>query len=153
MEIQLELSSSKHLAILLSYVRAYHEFEEIELSDDRREAGVTKLLSENPFGRIWMILRSGEVIGYIALCWGYSIEEGGRDAFLDEFYIDEQYRGQGFGRQALEAVQAEAVKFDVQALHLEVARTNERARRLYESTGFVARERYVIMTNELGIGL
>ena len=53
---------------------------------------------------------------------------------------------QGIGRQVLGAIQNKARELDINALHLEVARDNSPARKLYASAGFVARDRYLLMT-------
>ena len=135
-----------HLDRLLPLVRDYHAFEDIERSDDERRASVTPLLGDNPYGRIWLINLAGETVGYIALCFGYSIEMGGRDAFVDEFFLVEPARGAGIGRQVLTAVRETVTGMGIVALHLEVARSNGRARRFYESSGFVARDRYHLMS-------
>jgi hypothetical protein len=39
-------------------------------------------------------------VGCVVLTLGYSLELLGRDAFIDEFYLREVYRGRGWGRQA-----------------------------------------------------
>ena len=148
MDLQLLLSSEQELPELLAYVRAYHEFEGIRLSEAKREEAVKALLGESEYGRIWLIKVRGDTVGYIVLCFGYSIEMAGRDAFIDEFFIDEAHRGRGVGRQVLEMVIAEAADLQIRALHLEVAEQNDYARNLYESLGFEPRERYVVMTRQ-----
>ena len=40
-------------------------------------------------------------VGYLVLTLGYSLEYGGRDAFIDEVYIRSSYRGRGIGTAAL----------------------------------------------------
>lgn len=131
---------------LLPLVRAYHAFEKIERTDHERRASLAPLLGENPFGAIWLVSQDDEAIGYIALCFGYSIEFGGRDAFVDEFFLVEAARGRGLGRRVLADVSAAAAETGIVALHLEVARSNSRARRFYESLGFAARNRYHLMS-------
>ena len=146
MDIKLNIVTSDELDQLLPLVRQYHELEEIKLTEHEREMAVTPLLGESLFGRIWLISIKGKVIGYIALCFGYSIEFAGRDAFVDEFFIAEPHRGRGYGRFVLEAVCDKAKILGVHALHLEVARINERAMKLYRSVGFTPREKFHLMT-------
>ena len=50
----------------------------------------------------------------------YSVEHGGRDGFLDDFYLAPEARGRGLGRQALEALEREAQALGIRVLHLEV---------------------------------
>lgn len=142
-----QVADDSHIAVLLPLVRACHDFEQIVLSpQQRREALLPLLGPDSQFGRIWLIFTSQKVVGYVALCFGYSIELGGRDAFIDELFIIEEARGQGFGRQTLEFVIHQSVSLKIAALHLEVARTNDRAKRLYLQAGFAARDRYHLMT-------
>jgi len=46
----------------------------------------------------------------------------GVDAFIDELYIEPQWRRMGFGRQAMQQVESQARGLGVNALHLEVDR-------------------------------
>ena len=87
----LEMADESHLAALLPLVRAYHEFEQVAMSDNERARAVKPLLREGTeLGRIWLVRHQGAVVGYAALCFGYSIEFRGRDAFVDELFIVEQ---------------------------------------------------------------
>ena len=146
MNIELRLAEPNDMEALLQYVRAYHEFEDIDLSDAQRQSALTPLLGESGLGRVWFICLDSEPIGYIALCFGYSIEFTGRDAFVDEMFIAPEHRGKGFGRAALELAKSGAARLGIRALHLEVARTNDKAQRLYRKMGFIARDKYVLMS-------
>ncbi len=73
-----------------------------------RSKAVSYLLSEPSLGGIWHICLDDQSAGYIALTFGYSIEFGGKDAFIDEFYIRPKFRGQGLGTQTLKLIQQEA---------------------------------------------
>jgi len=97
-------------------------------------------------GRIWLIKEDGNAIGYLALCFGYSIEFGGRDAFVDEFYIRPESRGQGIGALCLERIKRETQKLGIAALHLIVDRNNAPAQRLYAGQGFTERERFQLLS-------
>jgi len=146
----LEIAHESHLDILLPLVRAYHEFEHVRMSDAERAEAIKPLLQESAsLGRIWLVHHRGATVGYGALCFGYSIEFRGRDAFLDELFIAEQVRGRGLGSRVLARLREEAASLGIVALHLEVARGNTRARRLYEKWGFRARERYFLMSCDL----
>ena len=149
--MKLRLASIDDSGALLPLMRAYHEFEGIDATDPERLATIEPLLAgPDNFGQVWLIETAAGTVGYIALCYGYSIEFGGRDAFVDEFFIVEAERGRGLGRRALEQVRAEAAKAGVKALHLEVARANTMAKNFYEKVGFQSRERFHLMSCRLG---
>jgi len=88
----------------------------------------------------------GETAGYAVIAFGFSLEFGGRDAFLDELFIVEACRGQGIGSAALSAVCAWARHEGLCALHLEVERDNKAAKALYTRTGFEDRSHYNLMS-------
>lgn len=149
MSIQLRLIKEPDLPQLLPLVRAYHEFEGIAHPDADTESALRPLIGESALGRIWLVCLASQPIGYVALCFGYSIEFAGRDAFVDEMFIAPKYRGRGFGQEALALVRHEAAELGIRALHLEVARDNRRAQSLYRRAGFAPRDRFLLMSARL----
>jgi ribosomal protein S18 acetylase RimI-like enzyme len=107
------------------------------------------LLARPELGRVYRIVQDGTGVGYAALSFGWSLEWGGRDAFVDEIFVEEAARGRGVGRAALRALAAEAERLGVRALHLEVEAANQPAQALYRSEGFGGNERR-ILTRRLG---
>jgi ribosomal protein S18 acetylase RimI-like enzyme len=79
--------------------------------------------------------------------FGFDLEFGGRDAYLDELWIDAHARGCGAGGAALDALAAPLRALGVRALHLQVRPENP-AMRLYARSGFVASPR-TVMTRRL----
>ncbi|MCH9691152.1 MAG: GNAT family N-acetyltransferase [Gammaproteobacteria bacterium] len=149
MEINLNLASLQDLDLILPFVSAYHAFERLESTASERASTIRKLLLNSDFGGIWLIYCNNELAGYIALCRGYSIEFQGFEAFIDEFFLSAEFRGKGIGTQVLEAIKKEASKLNVKVLHLEVARDNKTAQKLYVKAGFQTREKYILMSKEL----
>lgn len=97
------------------------------------------LLDEPTLGSVWMIHDPTGPIGYAILCFGYSVEYGGRDAFLDEIYILPGRRGRGLGRRTLDLLADEACARGVVALHLEVLAHEARNANLYTRAGYTDR--------------
>jgi ribosomal protein S18 acetylase RimI-like enzyme len=99
-------------------------------------AALGALLAQPELGRVYHIVEAGRRVGYAALCFGFSLEWGGRDAFVDEIFVAEARRGRGLGRAALRALFEEARALGMVALHLEVEASNAAAAALYRSEGF-----------------
>ena len=72
--------------------------------------------------------------------WQLGSEWLGRDAFVDEFYLLEEYRGRGWGRKAMEFVEEVARAAEVRTLHLEVVRQNASALQVYRKLGFAGHD-------------
>jgi len=133
---EFRLATPADAELLLDFMRKYYAFDGHHY--DRAAAGTAlRGLLHNPaFGFAWLILDSGTPVGYIVLCFGYSLEYLGRDAFIDEFFLIESHRGRGWGRQALEFVVAQARQHEIRAIHLEVVRHNVTAFEFYRKLGF-----------------
>lgn len=149
MDIHLRVAEESDLEQVLTYVSAYHEFEGIAHSVVNAASAIRPLLGRSILGRIWLICHGSQSIGHIAICFGYSIEFCGRDAVVDEMFILPEHRGKGFGKAVLALVKSEAALLGVKALHLEVARSNESAQSMYKTIGFIARERFFVMSAPL----
>jgi len=123
-------------AILLQFMRQYYAFDGHSFDDERTPRALTALLSDRSLGKVWLILDDAAPIGYVAVCYGYSLEWLGRDAFIDEFFLLEQYRGQGWGRKTLAFVEEAARSCNIRTLHLEVVQQNAAALEIYRKLGF-----------------
>lgn len=113
---------------------------------DAASARVTlgSLLARPELGRVYRIVQASETLGYAALTFGYSLEWGGRDAFVDEIFVEAGHRARGVGRAALRELIEEARVLGVRALHLEVEAGNPAGQSLYRSEGFSGGERHLL---------
>ena len=50
----IRMASESNLPQALKLVRAYHEFEDIKLSDRQRETSVRSLINDRKLGGIWL---------------------------------------------------------------------------------------------------
>ncbi len=146
MSAALHLAKPDDLSRLQKLVAAFHAHEGIEQSNEARAAALLPLLEGSPHGAAYLVGPRKGPVGYIVVSFGYSVEMGGIDGFIDEFYIRENVRGRGMGGEVLRALMPALADYGVKALHLEVARDNAKAKRLYSRLGFEAREKYHLMT-------
>lgn len=99
----------------------------------------------NPgLGQAWIFYAGETPAGYIVLTLGYSFEFHGRDAFIDELYVEPRFRRQGIGRRAVQFIEERAREIGVQAIHLEVEDGNDPAVKLYRRTGYEDHDRYLM---------
>src|SRR5215472_5586678 len=95
------LANESDTDVLLDFMESYYAFD--GLGFDRKQARVAliALLRDTSLGADWLILDGATPVGYMVLCFGYSLEWLGRDAFVDECYLREEYRGRGWGAQTI----------------------------------------------------
>jgi ribosomal protein S18 acetylase RimI-like enzyme len=103
-----------------------------------------RFLASPDLGQAWVFLDRETPVGYIVLTFGYSFEFHGRDSFIDELYIEPQYRRQGIGRRAMQFVEERARKLGVNAIHLEVDQGNDPAAELYRRAGYDDHARFLM---------
>jgi GNAT superfamily N-acetyltransferase len=139
-EPQFRLAVESDADILLAFMQAYYAFDGHGFDDAKARGALTALLRDANLGRAWLILDGDTAVGYVVLCFGYSLEWLGRDAFIDELYLREEYRGRGWGGKTMAFVEEAARDAGVRALHLEVVRENAAALKIYGKMGFHAHE-------------
>lgn len=129
---------------LLAMVHQFHLEEGITTPGPAVEAAVRQLLGRAA-GRVWLMLdESGGIGGYAVLTFGFSLEFEGRDAFLDELYVEPAFRGRGWGTAAIEFLARAADELGIRAVHLEASRSNARAAELYRRLGFREHDRFLM---------
>ena len=133
---QFRLAVESDADALLEFMQAYYAFDGHGFDREKARVALTALLCDANLGRAWLILDGEASVGYVVLCFGYSLEWLGRDAFVDEFYLREEYRGHGWGRTAMEFVEEAARTAGIRTLHLEVVRQNATALGMYRRLGF-----------------
>lgn len=122
--------------MLVDLMTGFYRESAFSLQPESTKAAFMKLLSDPALGRVWICEQNDEAIGYIVLTFGFSMEYGGRDAFVDDLFVRSEFRGRGLGKQLLDTLVRQCVRLDVRALHLEAGRSNDRAHALYRSFGF-----------------
>jgi ribosomal protein S18 acetylase RimI-like enzyme len=145
----LTAAGSEHLSRLMPMVAAYHAYEGIASTENKRRASLEALLRGTPLGAVWLIGPKMAPVGYVAVGFGWSIELGGPDATVDELFIREGVRGRGMGGQAIDALAVELGKRGVTAVHLEVRTSDPRGQNFYARRGFARRDGYSLMTRRL----
>ncbi len=129
---------------LLVMMERFYAIDGYPFNAERTRASLTEFIADKDLGTIWMISADSQTIGYAILAVVYSFEFGGKNAFIDEFYLEPEYRGKGIGRSVLEEIVDEAKRSGIHALHLETERHNERALRLYRSIRFTDHHRMLM---------
>jgi ribosomal protein S18 acetylase RimI-like enzyme len=133
---------------LIELMREFYQEGRMPFDEPAARAALRGVLADPALGRAMLIELEGALAGYLVVCFGWSLEFHGRDAFVDELYLRERFRGRGIGARALEVAAEVCRTSGVRALHLEVEKSNKRAQSVYRRTGFADRSHY-LMTRRL----
>jgi GNAT superfamily N-acetyltransferase len=116
--------TQSHWNALKPMMEVFWAFENMPFSSDTALKVWQKAWASPDMVRGWLLEFEENVVGYVVLTFGFSLEYGGIDAFVDELFVKPEFRGQGFASLALEFLTLECQKLNVVALHLEVDATN-----------------------------
>lgn len=129
---------------LIAMMRGLYEHDQSFFDQARARVALAGLLDTPAWGRVFVIEIASQPVGYLVLTFGYSLEYRGRDAFVDELYLEASHRGQGIGTQALRFAEQVCQTEGIKALHLEVERANTRALSVYRGYGFTNHDRFLM---------
>jgi ribosomal protein S18 acetylase RimI-like enzyme len=79
---------------------------------------------------LWSLLNGVQKLGFI---W---VQVKDRKAFIYDFLVEEEFRGKGYGKQALAAMDEKLKSMDVESVGLHVFGDNVTAQELYKKMGF-----------------
>src|SRR5262245_4865017 len=137
----LRRASPEDAPALLDLMRAYYSEDAYPFDASASRAALRALLEDERLGEVWLAAENRAPIGYVVICLGWSLEYRGRDAFVDEVFVERSVRGRGLGRRLVDLAIARCRALGVRALHLEVERTKQRTHSLYRSLGFEDNDR------------
>ena len=137
-------STIADLERLLTLQQQYYAEDGYPFAPSAARTAWEQLLNEPSLGRVWVAEDGATLVAYAVVTFGYSLEDRGRDAVLDELFVVPRYRHRGLGRAALDTLEGACEALGVQALHLVVERKKETAIELYRARGFVGHDRYLM---------
>ena len=129
---------------LLPLMRDFYIFERLAFEEIRQRRLVLQLIQSPDLGRLILFEQGGELLGYMVLGFGFSLEFHGRDCLLDEFYVVPEHRSKGIGRAAVEFATARCREMGIRAVHLEADYVNVRSHEFYKRLGFKDHERHLM---------
>ncbi len=97
---------------------------------------IREVLERSEVGLFLIAKQNNQVIGFAAISYAWTLEYGGKSAWLDELYVLPEYRSQGVGGLLLEKVITEVQIAGCRAIDLEVEEEHISAEWLYQRKGF-----------------
>ena len=140
----IRLATRNDIPLLVELMHEFYAESHVRLDRHGASATFAELLADPARGAVWLLTAGSEAAGYVVLTVGFSMEYGGRDAFVDDLFVRPAFRRQGFGRAALATLLAECERRGVRAVHLEVGRDNPAAKALYGRFGFRDNDRQLL---------
>lgn len=144
MNLQFRSPENDDVETIISLMTAFYSYDNIPFYPDIHGKALTDLLNNPNLGLCKIIELDEHAVGYFIICFGYSMEYHGKDAFLDELFIDAEFRGMGIGKRCMPEIERLCRENGVNAIHLEVDAGNEAAEQLYRQSGFSGKNRSLL---------
>lgn len=144
MEIEFKTYTDEDKSDILEMMTSFNKIDGYDFDLSIGEKNLSDFTSNEMLGRLYLIRYKENNVGYLVLSFGFSFEYKGRDAFIDEFYIKQEYRNQGIGKLTMDFVESESIKLNINAVHLEVEPHNSNANRLYLNQGYKSNDRTLL---------
>ena len=129
---------------LLPHMQSFYSFERLLYDEQRLRALLAKLIGDETLGRLILLEHDSQLLGYMVLGFGFSLEFHGRDCFIDEFYVQPEHRSKGIGAAALRFALSICRELGIDAVHLEADHFNSRGHGFYKRMGFKDHERHLM---------
>ena len=137
-------AAPEDISLLVTLMTEFYAEAATPLNATRAAQAFALLIADDGLGKAWLIQSGTDDVGYLVLTFSYSMEFGGRTAFLDDLFIQAPFRGAGLGTAALQEVRAFCLEQGVRAIHLETGRDNAAAHALYQRAGFKVTDRQLL---------
>lgn len=102
----------------------------------RQALGLSMIIEQPQFGRIFVARKGGDVIGMVNLLFTISTAQGGFVLLLEDLVVKPAHRGRGTGSALLKHAVEFARENGFSRITLLTDRVNEQAIRFYERHGF-----------------
>ncbi|MGJ8612278.1 MAG: GNAT family N-acetyltransferase, partial [Octadecabacter sp.] len=116
MATAIHLATPEDSPRLLALIRLFHQEFGIERTDEERQTALSPLLEGSPLGAAWVFGLTKAPTGYVIITFGWSMEMGGMEAFVDELFIRPNVRKRGIATEVLAAISASLKDVGVTAL-------------------------------------
>jgi GNAT superfamily N-acetyltransferase len=144
MEASFRFATLNDVDRLLPLMQDFYVFERLDYNERRLLRLLSELIADESLGRLVLFEEALELLGYMVLGFGFSLEFHGRDCLIDEFYVRPEHRSKGIGKAALEFAVEACRNLGIKAVHLEADHFNVRGHEFYKRAGFKDHDRHLM---------
>ncbi len=142
-------AAAEHLDMLLGFMRDYYAISGIPFDAVTQRSGLSGLIANRQHGYVWLIELEGAAVGYMAMCFGYRLASGGRDAVVEAIYLLPEARNQYIEVKAMQVMIDTCRSNGIQTMHVEINAADEAVSGFYEQAGF-ERRGFALMSRVVG---
>lgn len=144
----IERVTNSNLDEVLPLVRAYQEFYEVpDINEAKNRAHFSRFTDDNTRGVLFLLRHDGQAVGFATIYFSYSSGSAEEIGILNDLYVSEEFRNQGYGKQLILHAISEIKKRGLKKLQWLTAKQNTTAQKLYDSLNANKSEWYLYTTH------
>lgn len=124
-KIEFKKAAVRDIPLLKELIQKLYLYENISYSENDVNDALLVLINNGMHGAAWLIYLNNCIAGYLILTSAFSIEFKGETAFIDEIFIDDDFRGKGLGKAGVKFAEEYSIEKGYKALRLEVLSTRQ----------------------------
>jgi len=137
LEFEVRPGTADDIPLFLAFIRSMAEFEKLEVSATE-ELLKESLFGDNPAAQTLLAFVDGKPAAYVVYFFTFSTMVGKRGLWLEDVFVEEEFRGKGLGRALMACLADIAVKNKCARFEWVVLDWNKPAINLYEGLGATA---------------
>jgi len=131
-------------AIILEFIKELSVYEKLENEVTADVKTIEKSIFEDKGAEVIFALKDGKEVGFALFFHNYSTFLGKRGVYLEDLFVKEKYRGEGFGKGLLKKLAQIAVERDCGRLEWSCLDWNKPSIDFYLSLGAVPMDEWTV---------
>ena len=134
-DVSVRCATLDDVPALVVLMAAFYAESSYPLDNEWASGSFRKLMSNPSLGCAWLASAGGNAIGHAVLTARYTMEHGASSGYVDDLYVEPEYRRRGVGFALLEMLFRECRVRELASVYVEAGRSNRPALALYAKFG------------------
>ena len=134
-EVSVRRATPEDIPALVVLMEAFYAESDHRLDNESASGAFRNLLSKPSLGCVWVACAGENSVGHAVLTARYTMEHGASSGYVDDLYVEPEYRRRGVGFALLERLFHECQVRELASVYVEVGQSNRPALALYAKFG------------------
>lgn len=130
--------------LIVDYIKKLAVYEKMEDDAVATAEQIRKTIFEQQYAHVLIAECDGHPIGFVLYFFNYSTFAGAPGLYLEDLYLDEAYRGYGFGKQLMQKLATIALEKGCARFEWTCLDWNEPSLAFYRKIGAVAMDEWTV---------
>lgn len=143
-DVEFKRATEKDVPIILDFIRQMAVYEKMLDKVKATEESLKESIFDNNRAEALLIKVNGEFVGYIMYFFNFSTFVGREGIFLEDIYINPEYRGMGIGKKVFRLLASIAKENNYERIEWTCLDWNEPSLKFYKSMGAKTMNEWII---------